>query len=203
MPDHAKTEEMVEVEAPLPPEPQADVLTTLCVENGERIDERPDPTAERVCADCGQPWVDFGPLGGACGCAPNFVPSFKVPQPPPMPKTCILADCERPAAVAPGLCRECSDKFTPVRGGPQIVETLSSMLKSAGHDPVNRPSHYTQGGIECIDAIEAAVTGLTGIEAVCTGVAIKYLWRWKLKNGAEDLEKAIWYINHLIKKEKR
>ena len=51
-----------------------------------------------------------------------------------------------------------------------------------------------------MDAIEAAVTNLTGIEAVCTGVAIKYLWRWKLKNGTEDLKKAAWYINHLIKK---
>lgn len=65
-------------------------------------------------------------------------------------------------------------------------------------DNINHPAHYTQGGIECIDAIEAAVTGLQGIEAVCTGNAIKYLWRWKQKNGAEDLRKAIWYINKLI-----
>lgn len=65
-------------------------------------------------------------------------------------------------------------------------------------DNINHPAHYTQGGIECIDAIAAAVTGLQGIEAVCTGNAIKYLWRWKQKNGAEDLRKAIWYINKLI-----
>lgn len=66
------------------------------------------------------------------------------------------------------------------------------------NDSINHPAHYTQGGIECIDAIKAAVTGLEGVEAVCIGNAIKYLWRWKQKNGAEDLRKAIWYINKLI-----
>ena len=66
------------------------------------------------------------------------------------------------------------------------------------NDMVNHPAHYTAGGIECIDALAAATVDLTGIEAVCTANAIKYLWRWKLKNGAEDLKKAQWYINHLI-----
>ena len=65
-------------------------------------------------------------------------------------------------------------------------------------DKVNHPTHYTGGKIECIDAIESATVNLTGIEAVCTGNAIKYLWRWKQKNGAEDLHKAKWYINRLI-----
>ncbi len=65
-------------------------------------------------------------------------------------------------------------------------------------DRVNHPTHYTAGGIECIDALEAATSGLTGIEAVCTANAIKYLWRWKMKNGVEDLQKAVWYIKRLI-----
>lgn len=65
-------------------------------------------------------------------------------------------------------------------------------------DNVNHPSHYTQGGIECIDAIKAATVGLTGIEAVCAGNAIKYMWRWKFKNGAEDIRKAIWYLEKLL-----
>ncbi|WP_225442463.1 DUF3310 domain-containing protein [Paenibacillus lycopersici] len=68
------------------------------------------------------------------------------------------------------------------------------------NDPVNHPAHYTAGGIECIDAIAAATTGLTGEEAYDTGAAIKYLWRWKRKNGVEDLRKARWYIDRLIKK---
>jgi hypothetical protein len=59
---------------------------------------------------------------------------------------------------------------------------------------VNHPSHYNQGGVECIDAIKSATEGLSGIESFCTGNAIKYLWRWKHKNGTEDLDKAVWYI---------
>ena len=66
-------------------------------------------------------------------------------------------------------------------------------------DNVNSPLHY-QGKVECIDCIESATEGLNGIEAVCTGNAIKYLFRWKKKNGKEDLLKAQWYINHLIEK---
>jgi hypothetical protein len=65
-------------------------------------------------------------------------------------------------------------------------------------DKVNHPTHYTQGKVECIDALESAVIGLTGFEAVCTANAIKYLWRWKHKNGVEDLKKATFYINKLI-----
>lgn len=67
-------------------------------------------------------------------------------------------------------------------------------------DMVNHPEHYNSGGIECIDALAAATDGLDGIEAVDTANAIKYLWRWKRKNGVEDLQKAQWYINHLIKR---
>lgn len=67
-------------------------------------------------------------------------------------------------------------------------------------DNVNHPSHYTQGKVECIDALDAATQGLVGMEAVCTANAIKYLWRWKHKNGTEDLKKAQWYINKLLEK---
>ncbi|MBO9597129.1 MAG: DUF3310 domain-containing protein [Cohnella sp.] len=67
-------------------------------------------------------------------------------------------------------------------------------------DTVNRPAHYTAGKVECIDAIESATEGLQGIEAVCTGNVIKYAWRWKLKNGVEDLHKARWYLDKLIRR---
>lgn len=68
-----------------------------------------------------------------------------------------------------------------------------------GKDVVNHPSHY-EGKVECIEAIESAVKGLEGIEAADTANAIKYLWRWKKKNGVEDLKKAIWYIKDLLKR---
>lgn len=70
------------------------------------------------------------------------------------------------------------------------------------NDNVNHPSHYTQGGVECVEALKAATANLKGIDAVCTANAIKYLWRWKEKNGVEDLEKAKWYINRLIIEQK-
>lgn len=65
-------------------------------------------------------------------------------------------------------------------------------------DMVNHPPHYTRGGVECIDALASATAGLEGLDAVCTANAIKYLWRWKQKNGVEDLRKAQWYITKLI-----
>lgn len=64
-------------------------------------------------------------------------------------------------------------------------------------DNVDKPLHY-QGKVECIDCIESATEGLQGIEAFCTGNAIKYLYRWKKKNGVEDLKKAKWYIDKLL-----
>ena len=66
-------------------------------------------------------------------------------------------------------------------------------------DMVNHPKHYTQGGIECIDALKAATVGKRGIEAVCVANVIKYLWRYEEKNGIEDVRKAKWYIERLLK----
>ena len=71
--------------------------------------------------------------------------------------------------------------------------------KEPNVDMVNHPSHYTQGGIECIDCIKSATVGKVGIEAFCVGNAIKYLFRYEEKNGIEDVKKARWYIDRLIK----
>ena len=68
-------------------------------------------------------------------------------------------------------------------------------------DVVNHPSHYTQGKIECIDDIAEATKHLLGIAAVCVANIIKYVWRYPFKNGLEDLYKAQWYLNELIKHE--
>lgn len=70
--------------------------------------------------------------------------------------------------------------------------------QDAAHDSVNSPSHYCKGGLECIEAIRAAVSDLQGIEAVCAGNVIKYVWRYKGKNGIEDLKKAEHYLHWLI-----
>lgn len=65
-------------------------------------------------------------------------------------------------------------------------------------DKVRHPEHYSYAEIECIDAIKAATSELTGVEAFCVGNVIKYLWRYKHKNGLEDLKKARWYLNYAI-----
>lgn len=64
---------------------------------------------------------------------------------------------------------------------------------------VSHPGHYQSStGLEVIDVIEAFTEGLSGIEATDTGNIIKYACRWKDKNGIQDLEKILWYTQHLI-----
>jgi hypothetical protein len=68
------------------------------------------------------------------------------------------------------------------------------------HDPVNSPKHYadTCGGIECIEAIEASMS-TEEFKGFLKGNVQKYVWRYAQKNGAEDLKKAKWYLERLIK----
>lgn len=62
---------------------------------------------------------------------------------------------------------------------------------------VNHPDHYNRGGIECIDAIQSALTP-EEFRGYLKGNAIKYIWRERSKGGKEDTQKAHWYINKLI-----
>lgn len=59
-------------------------------------------------------------------------------------------------------------------------------------DNVNHPSHYNQAGIECIDAIRAALG--PNFKYYCQGNVMKYVWRHEYKNGKEDIDKAIVYL---------
>lgn len=63
-------------------------------------------------------------------------------------------------------------------------------------DRVNHPSHYTQGGVECIEGIKAALGD--EFPAYCQGNVLKYVWRWKFKGGVEDLRKAQVYLGWMI-----
>lgn len=69
-------------------------------------------------------------------------------------------------------------------------------------DSVNHPSHYNQNGMEVWDVIKAFTSDLNGVEAFYAGNVIKYVLRWKYKNGIEDLEKAKVYIDKIIEMEK-
>ena len=61
-------------------------------------------------------------------------------------------------------------------------------------DPVNHPAHYTQGGMEVIDAIEGMALPYH------EGNIVKYVARWRHKGGVQDLQKARWYLDRLIAK---
>ena len=70
-------------------------------------------------------------------------------------------------------------------------------IEARNEDVVNKPSHYNQSGIECIDAIKAALTPAE-FRGYIKGNLIKYTWREQYKNGDQDLKKAQWYLNKLV-----
>lgn len=68
-------------------------------------------------------------------------------------------------------------------------------------DAVNHPSHYNYGDIEVIDFIEQVTEQYEdGFDAYIVGNALKYLARSPHKNGLEDVKKAVWYLERLIKR---
>lgn len=79
-----------------------------------------------------------------------------------------------------------------------MTEYVEKYLEAVKPDPVNHPAHYTSGGIECIDAMQAAF-GAEAVKDFCLCNAFKYLWRHHSKNGVEDLKKCRWYLNRLIR----
>ena len=77
-----------------------------------------------------------------------------------------------------------------------------TLAEAEEHDSVNHPAHYTNGKYECIDVIfDILSSHKDPISAWLTGQIIKYLWRWPLKNGIEDLKKAEFYLKRLIQYE--
>jgi hypothetical protein len=89
---------------------------------------------------------------------------------------------------------------SPCMDGVDVNQFIEGVMDARGRtsDPIN-PSHYKQGGIECIEAIKAALGG--GFTAYLWGNILKYTWRWPSKNGIEDLKKARWYLDRLIQEE--
>lgn len=70
-------------------------------------------------------------------------------------------------------------------------------IKRSEIDSVNSPNHYTAGGIETIDFIKAKMSS-EEFEGYCTGNILKYMSRYKFKNGVEDLRKAARYLEWMI-----
>jgi len=77
----------------------------------------------------------------------------------------------------------------------EIANGHSDITEREVDDIVNHPKHYTAGAIECIDYINAC--GFDYLE----GNIVKYVTRYKHKNGVEDLRKAEFYLRILIERE--
>ena len=78
-------------------------------------------------------------------------------------------------------------------------EPCASCLNYDNYEPaedlVNHPAHYADScSLECIDVMEA-VFGSVAVRNFCLCNAFKYMWRYKNKNGQEDLKKAKWYLD--------
>ena len=107
------------------------------------------------------------------------------------------------------LCKECLMAENCAFNGPTDISEDGKTVICAYFTPknaveekkvdehVNHPSHYTQGGIECIKCIEASMKP-EGFQDYCKGNVIKYIHRWRDKGGVEDLKKAKVYLNWMI-----
>ena len=65
-------------------------------------------------------------------------------------------------------------------------------------DQINHPQHYNMTAFEAIDIIKASMTS-EEFKGYLKGNIQKYIWRYELKKGVQDLKKAEWYLNRLIK----
>lgn len=80
-----------------------------------------------------------------------------------------------------------------------VITNLTSLDESKKEDIIQHPNHYqSETGLEVMEVIGAFTYNLKGMEAWCTGNALKYICRWKKKNGIQDLKKASEYLRRLI-----
>lgn len=98
------------------------------------------------------------------------------------------------------------DELNKVNERIATLEMMFDKHTSGENSAVEHPSHYTSGGIECIDAMKAMLAGYEQATIVTkfywhflSGQVLKYLWRWPLKERPlQDLKKARWYLDQLI-----
>ena len=80
-----------------------------------------------------------------------------------------------------------------------LSDGYNSITQRSKVDSIN-PDHYKSGDVECIDAIKASLDKQQ-FKGYLKASIIKYLWRYEKKNGLEDLQKANWFLQRLIKEE--
>lgn len=81
---------------------------------------------------------------------------------------------------------------------PSKIVSAKEVLQDPVYDVVNKPKHYNQYRVEVIDIIEDATKDMVGFQAHLLGNIIKYVLRYRFKNGVEDLKKARFYLDKLI-----
>lgn len=119
-------------------------------------------------------------------------------------KLYINGSCDNAKIFAdkPGVKLDCSKCKSYIRGYYKLPtnapnNTPTNTPTEPEHDAVSHPAHYTSGGIECIDCIKAALGEY--FMGFLIGNVIKYTYRYKDKNGAEDLRKGMKYLEWAIK----
>lgn len=117
----------------------------------------------------------------------------------PLDNNCTSGECDHRGCDGYDIAYTRIQNFLTVNHGPWIGE-ITSEENPGKNDMVNHPKHYTSSGIECIDAIEAALSSYSDPkDAFLVGQVIKYLWRAPLKGTYEqDIKKAQWYLNKLV-----
>lgn len=90
------------------------------------------------------------------------------------------------------MLMSCAD-FEPANAETNVAVEI---FKAQNHDAVNHPNHYCKGGVECLDAIKAALGDK--YEGFLAGNVLKYVYRYPDKNGVEDCKKARFYLDKLI-----
>lgn len=143
-----------------------------------------DPVEEPSADLQDEPWMDEKqPPTELPG---SYIKGKIVPAPlPDVPK-------ENPEIAEATLIRQTVENAIAVN-----ASALAGVIKIPAEDKVNHPAHYTQGGIECIEALKASMS-TDEFRGYLKGCQMKYMWRYRLKNGIEDLKKARWYLDRLI-----
>lgn len=101
-------------------------------------------------------------------------------------------------------CDKCGVYYKALHDCDDTVEKRPEVAETPPVQPdmVNSPPHYRAGGVECIDAIRAAL-GHDGFIAYCLGNVQKYTWRHKHKGGQQDLQKALFYMKFVVGQDPR
>lgn len=152
-----------------------------------------DPVEEPDTAQTDKPWVNEGtPYMKPeiiVSSTKAEIPDGREGKPAPMPD---IVPRENPETAVAAMIGQTVENAIAVN-----ASALAGVIKIPAEDKVNHPAHYTQGGIECIEALKASMS-TDEFRGYLKGCQMKYMWRYRLKNGIEDLKKARWYLERLI-----